>query len=70
MVYNTGLLGFWTLSIVRYSRKYKTRRFGNWICFRLQMRGKTTLLHPLEIANLNHWTNPLRITQLFNLPPN
>jgi hypothetical protein len=23
------LLGFWTLSIVRYSRSWKTQRFGN-----------------------------------------
>jgi hypothetical protein len=39
----------------------KTRRFGNWICFRPQMKvgEKTpTQLGPLEIANLNHWTNP------------
>jgi hypothetical protein len=30
------LLGLWTLFIVRYSRNQKTRRFGNWICFRSQ----------------------------------
>jgi hypothetical protein len=29
--------------------------------------GKTpTQLGPLERANLNHWTTPLRFTQLFN----
>jgi hypothetical protein len=36
----------------------KTRRFGNWICFRLQVKvGETTptQLGPLERANLNHW---------------
>jgi hypothetical protein len=67
MVYNTELLGFWTFSIVRYSRDNKTRCFGNWICFRPQVRGKTpTQLGPLERANLNHWTTPVRYTQLFN----
>jgi hypothetical protein len=40
MVYNADLLGFWTFSIVRYSRKQKTRRFGNWICFRPQVKGR------------------------------
>jgi hypothetical protein len=33
------LLGFGTFSIVRYSREQKTRRFGNWICFRPQVKG-------------------------------
>jgi hypothetical protein len=33
----------------------KTQRFGNWICFRTQVKGETpTLLGPLERANLNH----------------
>jgi hypothetical protein len=35
------LLGFWTLSIVLYTRNYKTQRFGNWICFRPHVRGGT-----------------------------
>jgi endonuclease III-like uncharacterized protein len=26
---HSKLLGFWTLSIVRYSKNYRTRRFGN-----------------------------------------
>jgi hypothetical protein len=36
----------------------RTERFGNWICFRPQMRGWETpnLLGPLERANPNHWT--------------
>jgi hypothetical protein len=37
----------------------KTQRFGNWICFRPQVKmgEKTpTQLGPLERANLNHWT--------------
>jgi hypothetical protein len=32
-------LGFWTLSIVQNSKYKETERFGNWICFRPQMRG-------------------------------
>jgi hypothetical protein len=37
---------------------FEGTRFGNWICFRPQVKGgkKTpTLLGPLERANLNHW---------------
>jgi hypothetical protein len=50
MVYNTQeLVSFWTFSIVRYSRNQKTKRFGDWICFRPQERGKTpTQLCPLK----------------------
>lgn len=33
------LLGFWICSIVRYSTDYKTRRFGNSICFHHEARG-------------------------------
>jgi hypothetical protein len=40
LIFKSELLGFWTLSIVRYSRNYKTQRFGNWLCFRLQVRGR------------------------------
>jgi hypothetical protein len=39
MVHNTKLLAFWTLSIVLYFREEKTRRFGNWFCFRPQVKG-------------------------------
>jgi hypothetical protein len=31
-------LGLWALSIVRNCKYKKTQRFGNWICFRPQMR--------------------------------
>jgi hypothetical protein len=51
---------FWTFSIVRYSKK--TRRFGNWICFRPQVKvGEKTpsQLGSLERADLNHWTAQL-----------
>jgi hypothetical protein len=43
---NTELLGFQTLSLsgIEISRR-KTRRFGNWICFRPQFRGDTYLDH-------------------------
>jgi hypothetical protein len=46
---------FWTFSIVWYSKR--TRCFGNWICFRPQVKvGKktSTQLGPLERANLSH----------------
>jgi hypothetical protein len=33
------ITGFLDFSIVRYSRDYKTRRFGNWIYFRPQVKG-------------------------------
>jgi hypothetical protein len=52
--------GFWTLSIVRIFNRPNTRRFGDWICLRLQVEGKQKgknnpiLLGPLERANLNH----------------
>jgi hypothetical protein len=32
------LLNFSTLSNVLYSKNYRTQRFGNWICFRPQVR--------------------------------
>jgi hypothetical protein len=54
---HSELLGFWTLSIVRYCKEHlRTQRFGNRICFRPQVRGweTPTLLGPLERANLNH----------------
>jgi hypothetical protein len=34
----SGLLEFWTLSIVRSSKNYRAQRLGNWICFRPQVR--------------------------------
>jgi hypothetical protein len=42
MVYNR-ITGFLDFSVIRYSRKEKTRRFGNWICFRLQVSGEDIL---------------------------
>jgi hypothetical protein len=53
---HSELLGFWTFSIVQYSRNYKTRRFGNWICFwpQVWVEGRTTQLGLLDRANLNH----------------
>jgi hypothetical protein len=34
--------------------------FGNWICFRPQVRGKYTHFRPLEKSNFNPWTTPVR----------
>jgi hypothetical protein len=64
MVNNTKkLLGFWTLSIVGYSKNQNTQRFGNWISFLPQVREETpTPLGPLERANLSHWTTHVSIT--------
>jgi hypothetical protein len=38
------------ISIIRYSKNTRAQRFGNWICFRPQVRGIETpnLLDPLE----------------------
>jgi hypothetical protein len=35
----------------------KNQRFGNWVCFRLQVSGRESpsMLSPLERAILNHW---------------
>jgi hypothetical protein len=33
------LLGFWTSSIIQYSKNYRIQCFGNWICFRPQVTG-------------------------------
>jgi hypothetical protein len=38
---DSELLGLWTLSIVRNSKYKKIQRFGNWICFRPQVRWQT-----------------------------
>jgi hypothetical protein len=45
------LLGFWSLTVFRYTKSYRTQRFGNRICFRPQVsRGTPTLLGSLEVA--------------------
>jgi hypothetical protein len=44
VIMHSELLGFWTLSIVQYSRNYKTERFRNWICFHPQVKGGRNLL--------------------------
>jgi hypothetical protein len=36
------LLGFWTFSIDRYSKHWKTRRFGSWVYFLPQVMGGDT----------------------------
>jgi hypothetical protein len=40
---HSDLLGFWSLSIVWYSR-LRTQHFGNWICFHPQVREEEHLL--------------------------
>jgi hypothetical protein len=57
------ILSFRTLSIVLVLKNKlgETRRFGNWICFRPQVRGKNPiLLGLLERASPNHWTQQNR----------
>jgi hypothetical protein len=44
----------------RYPRGLKTRRFGNWISFRPQMKEKTpSQLSRSERSSLDHWTRCL-----------
>jgi hypothetical protein len=50
-VYSQGseFVGLWTSPIVEYSTNKRTRRFGNWICFRPQAKGESpNLLGPLR----------------------
>jgi hypothetical protein len=57
MLYNTQ--SYWGFGLYPSSGVLKTRkqRFGNWFCFRPQLKGEIpTLLGPLERANLSHWT--------------
>jgi hypothetical protein len=54
----SGLLGFWTLAIVCYSRKHKrTQHFQKLYMFLSLGEGWETpsLLGPLDRANLHHW---------------
>jgi hypothetical protein len=49
------ITGFLDLSVVRYFKNQRTQRFGNWICFRLQVMGETPApLGSLGKVNLNH----------------
>jgi hypothetical protein len=43
--YASVSLGFWTPSLVRNSKYKKTKCFGNWICFRPQVREGRRLLY-------------------------
>jgi hypothetical protein len=45
----------------------KARRFKNWM-FPSSVEEEDTQLGPLERANLNHWTTPLRCTTAIYLP--
>jgi hypothetical protein len=62
-VQHSELLSFWTLSIVQYSRNPKKKirehnvsETGSVSVLRSGGGGTPSLLGPLEIANLNHWT--------------
>jgi hypothetical protein len=54
VMYNLELLGFWTLSIVRYLKNYRLH-FGNWFCFRSQARGRHSVGF-LRKSHLNQWS--------------
>jgi hypothetical protein len=44
-LYNIAIQNYWgflTLSIIRYSRNWKTQHFGNYICFRPHVRAEDT----------------------------
>jgi hypothetical protein len=62
---------YWVFGLCPSTGILKTRkqRFGNWICFRPQVRGDTpALLGTLERANLNHWTTHVRLTTAIYMP--
>jgi hypothetical protein len=60
------LLGFQTLSIIRYSRKHNVSETEYVSVLRWGGGRETpTLLSPSEIANLNHWTDPVSETLCF-----
>jgi hypothetical protein len=54
MVYTT-ITAFFDLSIVRYSKNYRTQHFGNWICFCPQVRGNTYSVGSLELTSITRW---------------
>jgi hypothetical protein len=45
-------MGFWTLSIVRNSKNYKTQYFGKWICFRPQAKWRRLLVYWVSYKEL------------------
>jgi hypothetical protein len=58
-------LNFWVSGLYPSSGiSRNTLRFGNWICFRPQVKkvGRVPAqLGPLERANLNHWTTAVKV---------
>jgi hypothetical protein len=48
-------LAFWTLSIIRNLNTRKRQRFENWICFRLQVRGRRHLLCWVLLDQWSTW---------------
>jgi hypothetical protein len=57
-----GLLSFWTLSVVQYSKKLENTTFRKLDLFPSSGRGARTpsQLGPLERANLRHWTTEVK----------
>jgi hypothetical protein len=50
-------------------KNYKTQGFGNWISFRPNVKEETTtLLGPLERANVNHWPTYVRFITAIYIP--
>jgi hypothetical protein len=50
-------------------KNYRTQLFGNWICFRPQVRGEIpTLLGLLERTNLTHWTQGTQQSRWLSSP--
>jgi hypothetical protein len=51
--WSSELPGFWALSTIRYSERKATQRFGNKICFLLQVRGRHIfcLLPVIEVSS-------------------
>jgi hypothetical protein len=71
MVYSYSTQNYWGFGLfpsigILGTRKHDVSETGSLSVLRYG-RGKTpTHLGPLDRANLNHWTTPVRFTQLFN----
>jgi hypothetical protein len=69
MVYNTQnywIFGLFPSSGILENRKHDVSETGSVSILRSRGETTPTQLDPLERANLNHWTTPIRYTQLFN----
>jgi hypothetical protein len=66
---NSGLLGFWALSIVWCSKKNTTFRKLNLFPSSSETRGAPTLLGRLETANLSQYLAPSNRPKRVAAPP-